>query len=78
MTKTFVGAKASLRPTARGRFADGRSQTNPNTESQPRTTTFERMKEEMAYWALRAYIRVLMMIGWASELTANYKRKEER
>jgi hypothetical protein len=78
MTITFAGEMVSLRSIARGRVADGRSHRNLNVKSRPPITKPERLKDEVGYWALRAYIRVLMLIGDASELVANYKQKEDR
>jgi hypothetical protein len=78
MTIMFVGEMVILRSIARARVADGRSHRKLNVKSRPPITKLGRLKEEVAYWALRAYIRALMMIGDASELAANYKRKEDR
>ncbi len=78
MTKTFVGAMAGLHANAPGQRAEGRSHRSPNSQSRPPITRVERLKDEVAYWALRIYMRFLKIIGDVSELTANYRRKEAR
>lgn len=63
MTKTFVATMAGLRPAAKSR---------------PAIKKLERMRDGVAYWALRTYARVLKTIGDASELAANCRRGQAR
>jgi hypothetical protein len=81
MTKTFVGAKAAVvasatLPAAAFPMATNTESRMPNLGRRART--LQRVKDDVIYWALRIYMRILRAIADVSELIANHPRKEDR
>jgi hypothetical protein len=81
MTNARVGAMAAVVACGRaahGSVADFHSHRSPNAKPSPMIRKLDLLNDEMAYWALRTYMRVLKAIGDISELTANHKRGKDR
>lgn len=78
MTKPFVNAMAVTAPAARGSGGDGHKRGKPDTEPGLSTTKLQHLKDEVAYWALRAYVRILKLICAVAESTSPYPRDEDR
>jgi hypothetical protein len=81
MTNERVGAMAAVvacTRAARGPVADFHSHRSPNAKTSPMIRKLDLLNDEVAYWALRTYIRVLKAIGDISELAANHKRGQKR
>lgn len=70
MTKPFVNATAVT--------GDGHRSGNPHTEPGPATTKLQRIKDEVTYWALRAYMRILTSICVVAEATSHHPQDEDR
>jgi hypothetical protein len=78
MTKPFVNATAVTGPAARGSGGNGDKRGKPDTEPGPSTTKLQRLKDEVTYWSLRAYMRILKPICAVAESTSHYPRDEDR
>jgi hypothetical protein len=81
MTNARAGAMAAVvacAHAARGSVTDFHSHRYPNSKPSSMIRKLDLMNDEVAYWALRTYIRVLKAIGDISELTANHKRGKNR
>ena len=65
MTKPLVNATVVTAPAARGSGGDGHKRG-------------KRVKDEVAYWALRAYMRILKAICAVAESTAHRLQDEGR
>ena len=76
MTKPLVNAVAVVALAARGSGGDVHKRGKPDTE--PGLSTTKRLKDELAYWALRAYMRILKPICAVAESTAHYPQDEDR
>jgi hypothetical protein len=78
MTKPLVNAMAVIAPAARGGAGDVYKRGKPDTEPGLSTTKLQRVKDEVAYWALRAYMRILKPICVVAESTSHYPQDEDR
>lgn len=78
MTKPFVNATAVTAPAARGSGGNGDKRGKPDTEPGPSTTKLQRLKDEVTYWSLRGYMRILKPICAVAESTSHYPRDEDR
>ena len=78
MTKPLVNAMAVIAPAARGTRGDVPKRDKPDTEPGPSTTKLQRVKDEVSYWALRAYMRILKSICVVAESTSHYPQDEDR
>lgn len=65
MTKPSVNLAVVTATAARGSGGDGHKRG-------------KRVKDEMTYWALRAYMRILKSICAVAESTAHYPQDEDR
>jgi hypothetical protein len=74
MTKPFVEAMAvdEPAPAARGSVRDGQKRSKPHAEPESPIKKLQRIKDEVIYWALRVYMRVLKSICNVAEATANH------
>lgn len=55
-----------------------RPRSNSNARPRPPVKLLPRLNDQVTYWVLRAYTRVLITIGAVSELTARRKRGQPR
>jgi hypothetical protein len=76
MPKAFVAATIGLNRGACGLAAHSRSDGKSN--ARPPVKSLKHVADELAYWALRSYVRVLKGIGDASELAASCKPGKDR
>jgi hypothetical protein len=70
MTKLFVNATAVT--------GDGHKRSNPHPEPGPPTTKLQHIKDEVTYWTLRAYMRILKSICAVAESTSHHPQDEDR
>jgi hypothetical protein len=78
MTKPFVNATAVTAAAARGSGADGHKRINPYTEPGPSATKLQHIKDEVAYWALRTFMRSLKLICTVADSISLHPQDEDR
>jgi hypothetical protein len=73
MTKPVMEAMAvdEPAPAARGNARDGHRSRNRFAEPEPPIKKLRRIKDEVSYWALRAYVRILKLVCDVAEATTH-------